>query len=117
VEFSHGGRNFYHQLHKKPWFESSSVEAEFGDILYYTEVMWLSRGNALRRFFNLKAEVEIFINKKSKSVPELSDAEWILDLAFLVDITSFLNELNTKLQEKGKLLSDIFSDIFSLSFQ
>jgi hypothetical protein len=54
------------------------TEAEFGDVLYYTEVKWLSRGSVLRRFFNLRAEIEIFMNEKSKSVLKLSDAEWIL---------------------------------------
>jgi hypothetical protein len=60
------------------------TEVEFDDVLYYTEVRWLSRFNVLRIFFfNLIAEIEIFINEKSKTVPELSDAEWILDLEFL----------------------------------
>jgi hypothetical protein len=49
---------------------------------------------------NLRREIEIFTNEMSKSVPELSDAEWILHLAFLIDITSVLNELNMKLQGK-----------------
>jgi hypothetical protein len=36
----------------------------------------------LRRFFNLRAKIEIIMNEMSKSVPELSDSELILDLAF-----------------------------------
>jgi hypothetical protein len=44
VEFRRGGRNVCSHLHKKVWFESSSVkaffednEAQFGDVLYCTE--------------------------------------------------------------------------------
>jgi hypothetical protein len=76
------------------------TKAEFGDVLYYAEVRWLGRVNVLRRFFNSRGEVEIFMNEKSKSVPELSDAEWIVDLAFFVNITSLLNKSKTKLRGK-----------------
>jgi hypothetical protein len=63
-------------------------EVGFDDVLDCNEGSLLSRGSVLRSFFNLIVEIEIFINEKSKTVPELSDAEWILDLAFFVDITS-----------------------------
>ena len=36
---------------------------------------------------------------------EFDDAEWICDLAFLVDITSHLNELNSGLQRKEQLIN------------
>jgi hypothetical protein len=71
------------------------TEVGFGDVLYCTEATYLSRGNMLR-FSNLRAEIEIFRNGKSK----LSDEEYILHLALLVSITSLLNELNMKLQGK-----------------
>jgi len=51
--------------------------------------------------------------KKNKIFSELSDESWIPELAFLTDITTFLNELNIKLQGKGKLLSDMYTDIKS----
>jgi hypothetical protein len=50
------------------------------------------------------------MTEKCKTVLQLSDDKLILELAFLVDI-SYLNELNIKLQGKGKLLSDMFSDV------
>jgi hypothetical protein len=51
------------------------------------------------------------MTEKGKTVPLLSDDKWILQFAFLVDITTYLNELNLKIQGKGKLLSDMFSDV------
>jgi hypothetical protein len=51
------------------------------------------------------------MNEESKSVPELPETGWNLNLAFLVDITSLLNALCTKLQGKGKLLPYVISDI------
>jgi hypothetical protein len=51
------------------------------------------------------------MTERDKTVPQLSDDKWILELAFLVYIATYLNELNVKLQEKGKLLRDTFSDV------
>ena len=53
------------------------------------------------------------MTEKGKNVPELSNEKWILNLAFLTDITTLLNELDTKLQGKDKLLPDMYSDIKS----
>lgn len=100
-----GHRQFQHFL--------DEIESEYGDVIYFSEVRWLSRGAALKRFFDLRLEIEMFMNEKNKIVSELSDESWILELAFLTDITTFLNELNIKLQGKGKLLSDMYTDIKS----
>ena len=43
--------------------------------------------------------------------PQLEYGKWLLDLCFLVDITTKLNELNKKLQEKDKLFTDCYEDI------
>jgi hypothetical protein len=51
------------------------------------------------------------MSEKGEHVPQLSCNKWTLELAFLVDITTYRNELNVKLQGKGKLLSDMFSDV------
>ncbi|KAL4082395.1 hypothetical protein QTP88_029993 [Uroleucon formosanum] len=73
-------------------------DAEYGDVIYFSEVRWLSRGVVLKRFFILRNEINIFMSEKGKIVPELSNEKWVLNLAFLTDITTLLNELNTKLQ-------------------
>ena len=74
-----------------------SLEAGFEDVPYYCEIRWLSRGKVLERIFKFKDEIQQFMEGKGNPVAEFNDAEWICDLAFLVDITSHLNELNSRL--------------------
>ena len=74
------------------------IESDYKDVLYFTEVRWLSKGNVLTRFSELRAEVKGFMEKDGVDVPVLSDPKWPMDLAFLVDITYELNVLNKKLQ-------------------
>ena len=56
------------------------MESEYGDVLYFTEVRWLSRGNVLRRIFELGEEVKAFMEKDGVAVPVLSDPKWLVDL-------------------------------------
>lgn len=46
---------------------------------------------------------------KGRDTPELSDADWMADLAFAVDVTALINELNTKLQGKGLFVHEMYS--------
>jgi hypothetical protein len=57
------------------------------------------------------------MTEKGKTVSQLLDDKWILELAFLVDITTYLNELNVKLQGKGKLLCFFFFFFFFKAFE
>lgn len=71
----------------------------------FTEVRWLSRGECLCRLFDLREEVIQFLEEENLGKFELEilkDNEFILDLAFLADTCSFLNELNKQLQDKDK---------------
>ena len=63
------------------------TESEYEDVLYFTEVRWLSRENVLKRLFELRAEVKDFMETHGVAVPVLSDPKWLMDLAFFVDIT------------------------------
>jgi len=67
---------------------------DFADISYYCEVRWLSRGKALFIFFNLLDEIDVFMKIKGKPVPQLTEDQFIIDLAFLVDMCQHLNVLN-----------------------
>ena len=48
---------------------------------------------------------------KGRSTDELKDESWLQDLAFAVDITAHLNDLNLKLQGKNKLITALYDDI------
>ncbi|KAJ8248095.1 hypothetical protein GJAV_G00238250 [Gymnothorax javanicus] len=91
------------------------LESAYEDVLYFTEVRWLSRGNVLKRFFELRAEVKAFMEKDGMAVPVLSDPKWLMDLAFLVDITQELNVLNKKLQGQGQLVSATYDNVRAFS--
>ena len=57
----------------------------------------------LDRFFKLLKEINQFLLLKNIDMPQLRDPVWIENLAFLVDITAHLNDLNLKLQEVESL--------------
>ena len=79
------------------------LNAEEESLLFHTEVRWLSRGNVVARVVTLKGELKEFFerNKKEKTrvfVNKLSDNKWITKLAYLNDIFSRINAVNTSLQ-------------------
>lgn len=76
----------------------SDLESEYRDLVYHCEVRWLSRADMLARFYKLRKEVKQFMEIKGKPVVELSDGKWLCDLAFIVDITKYLSEVNVKLK-------------------
>lgn len=91
----------------------SDLESEYRDLVYHCEVRWLSRADMLARFYKLRKEVKQFMEIKGKPVVELSDGKWLCDLAFIVDITKYLSEVNVKLQGPNQLLSSLLSNVKS----
>ena len=67
----------------------------------------------LRRCYELRDEVEQFMEIKGKPFRELKDSKWLCDLAFMVDITKYLTKLNIKLQGPNQLLSSLLSNVKS----
>ncbi|XP_073670885.1 general transcription factor II-I repeat domain-containing protein 2 [Paramisgurnus dabryanus] len=89
----------------------SDIEAQYGDVIYHNDVRWLSRGNALQRFFLLRREIGQFFDEKGHAMKELSDPKWLADLAFVIDINKHLNALNVSLQGKDAVVSQLYSHI------
>ncbi len=51
------------------------------------------------------------MSEKSTNIEELNDFNFIFDLAFLVDLTQYLNDLNIKLQGRDHLITALYSHI------
>ncbi|KAL3968683.1 KRAB domain-containing zinc finger protein [Sarotherodon galilaeus] len=98
----------YHQEYQQFLHD---IQAEYGDVIYYNDVRWLSRGSALQRFFSLREEIKQFLDEKGQPMEELSDPVWLANLAFLVDITKHLNALNVNLQGKDAVVSQLYAHI------
>ena len=90
------------------------IEADFTDVLYHTNVRWLSMGKVLKRVWDLKAEIVMLFNMKDISCDfskEMESEEWVCDFAFAVNIMQKLNELNTKLQGKGVFAHELYLEV------
>lgn len=44
----------------------------------------------------MKDEVSVFLDMKGKPLHELENKTWLSNLTFIVDVTTRLNELNSK---------------------
>lgn len=104
-----------HALIHREFMEFLSIlDSDYSDLLYYTDVRWLSRGNMSERFLKLLPQITEFLKSKNllesllrnEKFPPIEDENFILKLAFLVDITVHLNNLNTSLQGRDNLLFD-----------
>ncbi|KAJ4446327.1 hypothetical protein ANN_13022 [Periplaneta americana] len=74
---------------------------------------WLSIGNMLKRVYELREEIILFLKDHNFKMDELDNSDWITDLTFLVDMRQHLNELNTKMQGKNNLIHNLFNLIKS----
>ena len=71
-------------------------------------------------FFALVKEIKNFLQEKNpklltgngeSALMQLSNDAWLLDLAFLVDITQHFNTSCIRLQGYGQLLPDLFNTV------
>ena len=86
-------------------------DSDHSGVPYHTAVRWLSLGKVLRRVWDLKTQILLFLEMKGKDkdFPQFKQTEWLSDLAFAVDLFEHMNELNTKLQGKGTFGHEMYS--------
>ena len=88
-----------------------SIDADYGDMIYFSGVRWLSRNQMLKRFYDLRHVFKSFTVSKNKFVLELDDENWLTDLAFLVDLTAHLNESSMHLGGENQLINTMVQTI------
>ena len=98
------------------------TEADANDLLLHNNVRWLSKGNALGRFWSIRKEIAAFLQQlKSQKATQfanfLQDKHKMDVVAFLVDITGHLNELNLKLQGQKNSVCDLMKNVRSFQMK
>jgi len=86
------------------------VSANYSDLLYCTEVHWLSSGGVLQFSVTLRGERGRLLENYPIKFPELHDEKWKNDLRFLHDLTCHVNEVNLQLQIKAKLNESTYNN-------
>ncbi|XP_043915898.1 general transcription factor II-I repeat domain-containing protein 2B-like [Protopterus annectens] len=89
----------------------NTLETSYGDIVYFTAMRCLSRGKMLKRFYDLN-EIKSFMKSKGKACTQTGKCK-LADLAFLVDITAHLNDLNLRLQGENLLINYMFQTVMA----
>ena len=86
----------------------SEMNAEHLNLLYYTRVRWLFKGNVLARVFELREELKEFLNRQRRYELEscFRESIFISKLAYLVDIFEQLSSFNLKLQRRYTTVLD-----------
>ena len=101
-----------HEPHSQWWPQSSKIPAafentEFGDVLLYDNILWLSRGAILERFTTLYKHIVSFLEEIGQPFAHLEDKNFQIRLCVLTDVFSHINKLNLQLQGRQKLLCNL----------
>lgn len=104
---------------KTTLFEELAKEMgeKFIGLLNYTDIRWLSRGNALKRLWILRDVVLEFFTQRNETefVACLHDPEFMSRFSWLVDILEEFNKLNVNLQ--GKAINIFEAEDYLKSFK
>ena len=81
------------------------LDSDHLQLLYHCEVRWLSKGRVFNRLFELRQEVNIFLNDQSSPLADhFVDDCFCAKLAYLSDVFDQLNQLNLSMQGRNSSL-------------
>lgn len=109
INFIRCTSSLQHRLFRKLLIDMS---AEYKDLLIHNDIRWLSKGNALKRFCELKEEILVFLQssklkKAGKYLSLMENEELNATVCFLSDVFYHLNQLNMELQGRDKTASEL----------
>ena len=88
---------------------------DFTCLLYYTEVRWLSKGNATRHLFKLRDELLKFFKEKNHDFQnDLDRKDFLTRLAYLSDIFEVLKNFNLSFQGPNLTVTEFISKLRAL---
>lgn len=78
-------------------------------------VRWSSFANVLKKVYEVFDEIVNNLNATNKidSFPQLANEHWLNDFYFLVDLLTYLNNLDLKLQGQGLFAFDTYTNVTS----
>ena len=80
----------------------NEISSVFEVLLYYPSVWWLSRGKMLNRVFTLRVELAVLLRQHQHPHADcFENSEFILVLAYMLNIFDALNNLNEQMQGGG----------------
>lgn len=76
-----------------------AMDSDYQNLLFHTDVRWLSKGKVLQRVCHLKVEIISFLETENLELQfDIHSDLWWLKVAFLSDLFEKLNVLNKSLQ-------------------
>jgi hypothetical protein len=64
-----------------------------------------------KKIYNLKNQLQAFIDMKGYNFSHFNDKEWMCDFGFIIYITEKLTGLNFQLQGKGQFIHNLIDKI------
>ncbi|XP_017778372.1 PREDICTED: general transcription factor II-I repeat domain-containing protein 2 isoform X1 [Nicrophorus vespilloides] len=102
------------QLHHQQFSELlNEINCEYSDLLLHNRIRWIYSSAVLKQFATCLGEIKLFLSQKDPQYAQLEDTLWLQKFYFMVDMTSHLNTLNKKLQEKGNTVVLLLEEVIS----